>query len=408
MKAAILLTGDEITKGVVKDSNGGYLSEKLTALGFEVQSIVIVPDRKEFIEREISNALDRADLLLITGGLGSTFDDITLQTVADFLGKELIYDSEYHSSLSRSFEERYAREAPAGLKRQSFVIQDSIQLANPSGSARGAYIREDNKEIVILPGPPVEMEAVFREALKFITLPPPSYSRTIGFVDLTEPEVEEFTEQMLSEFPSVKFVTRVRYFSGPTVILSSDNEQILEEICSLFTRRWKKYVYTTTGEELVQAVVKELKARKLSVSVAESCSGGRLSALLTSVSGVSDVFPGAIVSYSNDVKMSLLKVNEDTLNRHGAVSEEVASEMAAGTKILFGTDIGLSVTGIAGPTGGTESKPVGMVCSAVRIGDLTKTYTDMFRGDRETVQLRGASTVLKRLWRLFWNEFYIE
>ncbi|MBN2253444.1 MAG: damage-inducible protein CinA, partial [Kosmotogaceae bacterium] len=127
MKAAILLTGDEITKGIVKDSNGGYLAERLTALGFEVQSIVVVPDSRDFIKREIRNALDRSDLLLITGGLGSTFDDITLQTVADCLGRELLYDGNYHSALVDSFTRRFSREAPAGLKRQAFVIQDSVQ-----------------------------------------------------------------------------------------------------------------------------------------------------------------------------------------------------------------------------------------------------------------------------------------
>jgi nicotinamide-nucleotide amidase len=408
LKAAILLTGDEITKGIVKDSNGGYLAERLTALGFEVQSIVVVPDSREFIKREIRSALDRANLLLITGGLGSTFDDITLQTVADYLGRELLYDSNYYSALVESFTRRFSREAPKGLKRQAFVIQDSVQLPNSSGSARGAFIKTDNNEIVILPGPPMEMEAVFKEALKHISLPSASYSRTIGFVDLTEPEVEDFTEQMLSKFPGVKFVTRVRYYSGPTVILTANDESVLEELCHLFTDRWKKYIYTTTGEELVQVVVRELRNRNLTVSVAESCSGGRLSAILTSVPGVSALFPGGIVSYSDEVKMSLLNVNESTLKQYGAVSEEVAFEMAAGTRILFGTDVGLSITGIAGPSGGSDSKPVGLVCSGVRIGSSIKTYTDRFRGDRETIQLRGANAVIKKLWRLFWNEYYIE
>ena len=408
MKAAILLTGDEITRGVVKDSNGGYLAESLTALGFEVQSIVVVPDSREYISHEIRTALSRADLLLITGGLGTTFDDITLQTVADYLGRELSFDSEYYSALEESFLKRFSREAPAGLKRQALVMQDSVQLPNISGSARGSFVRTENKEIVILPGPPMEMEAVFMEALKHITLPPKMFSRTIGFLDLTEPEVEDFTEEMLSRFSGVKFVTRVRYFSGPTVILSASDESVLEEVCRLFSERWKRYIYTTTGEELVEVVVKGLREKNLTISVAESCSGGRLSALLTSVPGVSDVFSGGIVSYSNESKMTLLKVSENSLTQHGAVSEEVAFEMAAGTSRLFGTDVGLSVTGIAGPSGGSDLKPVGLVCSAVRIADSIETYTDRFKGARETIQLRAASTVLKRLWRLFWNEYYIE
>ncbi|NLT43999.1 nicotinamide-nucleotide amidohydrolase family protein [Mesotoga sp. BH458_6_3_2_1] len=408
MKAAILLTGDEITKGIVKDSNGGYLAERLTALGFEVQSIVVVPDSKEFIMREIRNALDRSDLLLITGGLGSTFDDITLQSVADYLGRELLYDGNYHSALVESFTRRFSREAPTGLKRQAFVIQDSVQLPNSSGSARGAFIRTESNEIVILPGPPMEMETVFKEALKHISLPSATFSRTIGFVDLTEPEVEDFTEQMLSKFTDVKFVTRVRYYSGPTVILTANDESALEELCNLFTDRWNKYIYTTSGEELVDVVVRELRDRKLTISIAESCSGGRLSALLTSVPGVSTLFPGGIVSYSNKVKSSLLNVSENTLRQYGAVSEEVAFEMAAGTEILFGTDVGLSVTGIAGPSGGSDFKPVGLVCSGIRIGSSIKTYTDRFKGNRETIQLRGANTVIKRLWRLLWNEYYIK
>jgi nicotinamide-nucleotide amidase len=403
LKAAILLTGDEITRGIVKDTDGGYLAETLTEMGFDVRSIVIVPDSAECMLREMRSALKRVDLLVITGGLGSTFDDITLETVARFCGRDLEYDSDYHSNLEKSFEERFARPAPEELRRQARYIRGSVPLLNAVGSARGSFLKISGKEIVLLPGPPMEMKVVFEEATKHITTPLPSFTKTIGFVDLTEPEIEAFLEEQIARYPRTKFVTRVKYFSGPTVMISSRDVREVEEICSLFEKNWGANIYTTDGRELVEILVSKLIEIDKTVSIAESCTGGRLSAAFTSVPGVSRVFPGSIVSYSNKVKDSILGVRPETLKRHGAVSEEVAIEMAKGVTKLFGTIIGLSVSGIAGPGGGTETKPVGLVCSSVKIEDRVWSFTDRFRGDRETIQLRAASVVIKRFWRLLWK-----
>lgn len=404
MRAAIVLTGDEITKGIVKDTDGGYLAETLTGMGFYVCSLAIVPDCEEAILRELNGAFERADLIVITGGLGSTFDDITLATVAKFTHKELDKDREYHDKLVANFRKRFNREAPTGLERQSYVIRGSIPLDNRVGSARGAFIKLDSKEIVILPGPPMELKAVFESARRHLTVPPTPFTRTIGFLDLTEPEIETLTEQLLLKYSSVKFVTRVKYFSGPTVIISSDQEQPLEEICALFKQKWGEYIYTTTGEELIEVLVRELAKKKLTVSVAESCSGGRLASLLTSVSGASKVFPGGLVAYSDRIKNKLLSVEEETLSNFGAVSRETVLEMASGAKNLFNTDIALAISGVAGLTGGTSIKTVGLVWSALVFGTRSQSFSDRFSGDRETVQLRSAHTILKRLWRTLWKE----
>ncbi|HRV01385.1 MAG TPA: competence/damage-inducible protein A, partial [Mesotoga sp.] len=187
-KAAILITGDEITMGIVNDTNGGYLAETLTAMGYEVQSIVIVQDNAQFMIREMTGALERADLLVITGGLGSTFDDITLQTVARYAGRSLIYDADYRESLERSFKSRFRRKAPADLERQAYTVEGSTILPNAAGSARGCFLKMGAKEIVVLPGPPMEMKAVFAEAIKHMSRPEAPFMRTVGLVDITEPE----------------------------------------------------------------------------------------------------------------------------------------------------------------------------------------------------------------------------
>lgn len=405
-KAAILITGDEITMGIVNDTNGGYLAETLTAMGYEVQSIVIVQDNAQFMIREITGALERADLLVITGGLGSTFDDITLQTVARYAGRSLICDADYRESLERSFKSRFRRKAPADLERQAYTVEGSTILPNAAGSARGCFLKMGAKEIVVLPGPPMEMKAVFAEAIKHLSRPEAPFMRTVGLVDITEPEIEKTLEELLDKHENVKFVTRVKYYTGPTVILSGPNEEQLEEIVTSLREKYGENIYTTTGEELKDVVVKMLVERKKTVSTAESCSGGRLSAILTSVPGVSAIFPGGIVAYSNGAKASLLSVRRETLESFGAVSEETAREMASGVATVFGTEIGLSVSGIAGPSGGSIEKPVGLVCTAISFGKRSWSYTDHFRGDRETIQLRAAHTLFKRLWRILWKEDY--
>ena len=405
-KAAILITGDEITMGIVNDTNGGYLAETLTAMGYEVQSIVIVQDNAQFMIREMTGALERADLLVITGGLGSTFDDITLQTVARYAGRSLICDADYRESLERSFKSRFRRKAPADLERQAYTVEGSTILPNAVGSARGCFLKMGAKEIVVLPGPPMEMKAVFAEAIKHMSHPEAPFMRTVGLVDITEPEIEKTLEELLDKHENVKFVTRVKYYTGPTVILSGPNEEQLEEIVTSLREKYGENIYTTTGEELADVVVKMLDERKKTVSTAESCSGGRLSAILTSVPGVSAIFPGGIVAYSNEAKASLLSVRRETLESFGAVSEETAREMASGVATVFGTEIGLSVSGIAGPSGGSIEKPVGLVCTAISFGKRSWSYTDHFRGDRETIQLRAAHTLFKRLWRILWKEDY--
>ena len=262
------------------------------------------------------------------------------------------------------------------------------------------------KEIVVLPGPPMEMKAVFAEAIKHMSRPEAPFMRTVGLVDITEPEIEKTLEELLDKHENVKFVTRVKYYTGPTVILSGPNEEQLEGIVTSLREKYGENIYTTTGEELADVVVKMLVERKKTVSTAESCSGGRLSAILTSVPGVSAIFPGGIVAYSNEVKTSLLSVRRETLESFGAVSEETAREMASGVATVFGTEIGLSVSGIAGPSGGSIEKPVGLVCTAISFGKRSWSYTDHFRGDRETIQLRAAHTLFKRLWRILWKEDY--
>lgn len=405
-KAAILITGDEITMGIVNDTNGGYLAETLTAMGYEVQSIVIVQDNAQFMIREMTGALERADLLVITGGLGSTFDDITLQTVARYAGRSLICDADYRESLERSFKSRFRRKAPADLERQAYTVEGSTILPNAAGSARGCFLKMGAKEIVVLPGPPMEMKAVYAEAIKHMSRPEAPFMRTVGLVDITEPEIEKTLEELLDKHENVKFVTRVKYYTGPTVILSGPNEEQLEGIVTSLREKYGENIYTTTGEELADVVVKMLDERKKTVSTAESCSGGRLSAILTSVPGVSAIFPGGIVAYSNEAKASLLSVRRETLESFGAVSEETAREMASGVATVFGTEIGLSVSGIAGPSGGSIEKPVGLVCTAISFGKRSWSYTDHFRGDRETIQLRAAHTLFKRLWRILWKEDY--
>ncbi len=404
MKAGIILTGDEILEGFVQEQNLSVISTELSAIGYEVMEVSIVRDDVEQIVSTIKRMCHFCSLVVLSGGLGPTFDDVTLEALSKAVSKPLQVDEQYLEQLKERFSKRYARVFPQDLTRQALVLQDSIPVENPSGSARGLYYQSDNgNDFLVMPGPPGELKDVLNNAIKIIRRPALRVvSRSLGFVGITEAEMNPFLESLRRRYPEVRMVTRADYAIGPTLYLTTSNsyEKDLRKIIQEIRARFGEFVFTTIGESFLGLLVDRLRGRSLSLSVAESCTGGVLSSAIVSVPGVSDVYLGGVVAYSNTSKLSVLGIPKDILNSDGAVSEKCAAMMAERVARLFVSDIGLAVTGIAGPSGGTMKKPVGLVYSAI----YTATYSDVYRteysGTRQTIMHKASYDLLKNLWRI--------
>ncbi len=372
--AEILCVGTEILIGDIVNTNAAYISKRLAALGINQYHQGVVGDNPERLKVFLKEALSRADLVILTGGLGPTYDDLTKEIVSSLMGKKLVLHEKSYSRIKEYFCS-LNREMTENNIKQAYMPESCIVLENNCGTAPGAIVEneEQNKAIVILPGPPREMKPMFEEGVvpylesisddKFVSM-------NVNIFGMGESKVEsEIIEIMQKSLnPTVApYATdgevRLRITS------KAKNKDEGKKLCLDMIETLKKtsvgeYIYgvdTTLEEELVRLLLE----KKMKISVAESCTGGLVTGKITSVSGSSAVLDGSVVSYANEIKHKLLGVSEKVLNEKGAVSKECALEMAAGVRKLMNSDIGLSITGIAGPTGGTSEKPVGTVFVAV-------------------------------------------
>lgn len=404
MKAGIIFTGDELLEGFVQEQNLTVISTELSVIGYEVAEVCIVRDDIEQIVSTIKRMCRSCSLLILSGGLGPTFDDVTLEALSRAVDKPLQVDEQYLGQLKERFSKRYDRVLPENLTRQALVLQDSVPIDNLSGSARGLYYQsESGNDFLVMPGPPGELKDVMNNAIRIIRKPQSRIvSRSIRFVGITEAEINPFLESLRNHYPEIRMVTRADYAIGPTLFLTSSNsyEKHIREIVQEIRARFARYVFTTTGESFLGLLVDKMRGRSLSLSVAESCTGGVLSSAIVSVPGVSDVYLGGIVAYSNTSKQSVLGIPKDILNSDGAVSEKCAAMMAERVARLFASDIGLAVTGIAGPSGGTTKKPVGLVYSAIYAASYSEVYRTEYSGTRHTIMNKASYDLLKNLWRI--------
>lgn len=406
MRAELLTIGSELTRGATINTNAVELARGLGRSGITSQRHVTVGDERPAIERALREALPRCDLLITTGGLGPTFDDITMEAIAAVIGRSLAYVPVAAARIRRFYHQSHRQLQQAAL-RQAYLPVGGEVLPNPIGTAPGLWVALPRPILVALPGVPSEMRAMWeqhvlprlarlprRDAIETLTL------RTVGVVELQLQHLLHHlrvpSSVQVGLYPHLRAVDIGLTATAPSRAAA---RAVLSRLEGTFRRRLGAALYGRNDETLEGVVGALLVVRRQTVAVAESCTGGLLSDCITDVSGSSRYFLGAVVAYHNTLKAHLLGVPPQVLAREGAVSGPVAAAMARGVRRVTGADVGLSVTGIAGPTGGTTRKPVGMVYLGLSDGHRTLHRGYQFVGDRNTIKAQTAQTALDLLRR---------
>lgn len=390
----IITVGDEVLRGEVRENNAQYISRAVIRAGLEPERIVVLPDDMDILVREFREAASRGGVIIVTGGLGPTVDDITKAAVIRALGAETEFHEEIAKAIAARLTER-GREMPAGYKDQGRIPAGSEIIPNPVGLAIGLRIPGKNFEMYLLPGVPAEMKAMF-DASVFPRLGAPGHDsmvrlRTFG---LMETQVEDVLRTVIAP----EILGKVSLISSPKgVDAYLPREAAGDAVIAAAVGALGSRLYARGDASLEEIVVKLLIAKKLTLSTAESVTGGLLASTIISVPGASDTFREGFVTYGNEAKRARLGVSSQTLGEFGAVSPEVCAEMAAGARRATGTDCVLATTGIAGPTGATPEKPIGLCF--VGLASLGNLYVRKLQliGDREMVRLRAAYFALDML-----------
>jgi nicotinamide-nucleotide amidase len=396
-RAVILSTGDELTTGKVIDTNSAAIAEHLFAAGIEVAAVLTVGDRKEKLHWALRQGCELADLIIGTGGLGPTADDLTTEVVAEFLGRKLIQDEHVAQSLQRRFEARGITWTPNNLKQARFP-ERSVIVPNPVGTAPGFRVPiGPAKSLIWLSGVPQEMTAMLRE-----TVMPWIAQQGGGADQMTAAtfKIYGLTESKLDDrVKHIKLGAQARlsfraHYPDLTLRLmvkgGSDTGEILARLSDQIRGALGSHIYSEGDATLEEIVGRLLLTKQQTLALAESCTGGYISHRITRVAGSSAYYYGGAVTYSNNAKMRFLGVNQTTLENHGAVSRETALEMSRGIRERTGAGIGLSVTGIAGPLGGSPEKPVGTVWISIAHDNCHEARLYNFHGDRERI-ITGTS-----------------
>ncbi|HYK90935.1 MAG TPA: competence/damage-inducible protein A [Acidobacteriota bacterium] len=404
MKAEIIAIGSELLTPDHLDTNSLILTGRLNDAGFEVRVKTIVGDRVDDIAGVLRIALQRSDVIILCGGLGPTEDDLTRTAVAQVLGRPIFVDPDIVESLRRRFARR-GYSMPAINERQAQIIQGAEILANPHGSAPGMWLVEQGIGVALLPGPPRELEAMFEAGVlphvKSLGGGRRQAKVAINVTGMTESEVDSLVAPIYKAYPSVQ--TTILASVGHIALRlsrwleSGEQPQDLNEVANRIRAALGDAVFSSAGETLEAVVGGLLRKSGRTLAVAESCTSGMLAARVTSVPGSSDYFLGGVLCYSNEAKIRLCRVPEEMLAQHGAVSPEVAEALAHGTRENLKSSIGLSITGVAGPGGGSAEKPVGLVFVGWADETCTTHWRRMIPGDRETIRERAAYFALSRL-----------
>ncbi len=399
MKAIVISVGDELLSGRTLNTNLKTIAEFLGRFGIEVLRDCTVRDDPQEIIKSIKEALNDSDIVIVTGGLGITVDDVTREAVARAIGVNLLFDEELYRDIEKKMVERGVRITEIH-KNYGYVPEGFELIKNDYGLAPGYFGKIDGKILMILPGPPHELKNVLENASsKFSVLSSDQiYVKTVKTFGLKESDIVEILKD------DIKFLSPIGFY--PIVpgmvdlkltMKGNDIDKLREEMAkkiSLLEDKLGDYIYGYDDETLQSVVGKLLRDKGLTIATSESCTGGLVANLITDVPGSSDYFKGGVVSYWNEVKQGVLGVSDIILNHFGAVSEPVAIMMAEGVRNLLKTNVGLSTTGIAGPTGGTPEKPVGLVFMGVSIEGKTTVIRKIFKGDRLMIKKQAALTVL--------------
>ena len=400
MIVEIISTGSELLLGQIVNTNAPYLARKLNELGYDAVYQTTVGDNRHRMASVLSIALDRADIVITSGGLGPTLGDITKEVSSQLLGRKLLLHEPSVAHIKSFFERRCLTMTQNNI-RQAMMPEGAIVVKNDRGTAPGVIIENENKTIIHLPGPPMELEHMFENGI----LPYLSdrfggqgmiVSKVLRTYGLGESTLEERIREFLlaQKNPTIALLAR----SGEIhVRLTAKGESetmarsLIGELEPRIRERIGEYIFGTDDQTLEEVVGKELLTRNYTVAFAESCTGGAATARLTDVPGSSEYLVGSVVSYSNRIKRDVVGVPESVLQENGAVSEETARAMAEGIRLRFSTDIGVGITGIAGPGGGTPEKPVGLVYVAVAGPHGTIVLKEQFVGQRNAIRNRTTN-----------------
>lgn len=409
LHACIISTGTELLLGSTVDSNCIFLSQKLNDLGVQVITRFTVGDNREQIKNAFINGFKLADLVICSGGLGPTLDDLTKEIACEVAGCQMELVQEEVKHLQEYFARRKRRMPEANLK-QALFPPDAIILKNSKGTAPGMYLKKDGKVLILLPGPPREMQAMYLQEVEpllksdFNLDEKQSASCTIKVMGPGESQVDEMLMDIINE-PHGCSIALLAHEGEVHIRITAEGEdyshskKILKEISGWIENTMDRYVFGHDKETLAGVVAQLLVSKGIRLAVAESCSGGLLAQMITDLPGSSRYFWGSVTSYSNEAKIKFLGVKEETLASHGAVSRETAEEMARGILGKSGCDFSLAITGIAGPGGGTVRKPVGLVYIALATKDICIVKEMYFAGGREAIRMLSAKTALDMLRR---------
>ncbi|MCD6321998.1 MAG: competence/damage-inducible protein A [Clostridiales bacterium] len=394
MIAEIIAVGTELLMGQIDNTNTRYISSRFPDADVYVYYHTVVGDNSVRLTSCLKHALERADVVITTGGLGPTQDDLTKETISKALGLELIPDKDTLEGIHRFFKERGRVPAPNNEK-QGYFPEGALILRNDNGTAPGCLIEKDEKIIIMMPGPPWEMEPMFEKSvIPYFIKDARSklYSVYLRMFGIGESSMEDIINDLVTEQsnPTIapyakrgEITLRITAKYNPS---EDDPEKIIAPVLNEIKNRLGEYIYSYENEELNEKVAHMLIEKNCKIALAESCTGGMLTSLLTDIPGISAVLDRSVVTYSYGAKISELGVKADSLEKHGAVSKDVAEEMANGIRKSAGSDIGIGITGIAGPGGGTDDKPVGLVYVALSDKDGTVVKKLNLWGDRDRIR----------------------
>ena len=412
MVAEILCVGTELLLGEVVNTNSAYIAKGLAANGISVFHHQVVGDNPKRLAQSVKEAFSRSDILILTGGLGPTFDDLTKETIAEYFGLEM----EMHQPSLKRLEEffaHYNKQMTENNKKQAMMPKGAVVFENENGTAPGLAVTGGGKTAVLMPGPPREMMPMFdNQVLPYLAQDSELVfvSKNVHVFGLGESYVEDrLKDYMLScTNPTIAPYAKTgeMYLR---VTASADTKEHAEALLSPVIEHLYSeigdHIYGVDVPNMQTAVIQQLTEKSLKIATAESCTGGLISKLLTDVPGASAAFDGGVCTYSNDMKEKLLGVSHETLAAYGAVSEQTAKEMADGVRKLFSADFGLATTGIAGPDGGTAEKPVGLVYVGVATGDSVQAHKLLLKRNyknprdfiREYASMHALSFILEAL-----------
>lgn len=410
MNVEIIVIGDELLIGQVTDTNSGWIARELNHIGWEVTEITTVRDRSREITDALNSSFGRVDVVLMTGGLGPTKDDITKQTLCDYFGGKLVFDESVFANVEAIFRRRKLTMNDS-TRNQAYVPNVCTVIQNPVGTAPVMWFERNGKVLVSMPGVPTEMKTVMKEVVisrlrEYFRDHSSILHRTCLVKDFTESRLSETLSDFEAQLPAC---IKLAYLPTPGVIrlrltARGDEESYLQKIIDdeFFKLRTilGSHLFCGSDTTLAGALGSILTERGETLATAESCTGGNIAHEITRVAGSSVYFKGSVVAYSNEVKIRVLNVSSETLSGFGAVSRETVLQMVSGVQRLLSSDCAIATSGIAGPGGGSVEKPVGTVWIAVRYGERSEAECFCFEGDREQVIARATQSALLMLIQL--------